>query len=509
MQAGGQGFAPAIEATGLSVSFNGHPALRAVDLTVPVGGIVGIVGENGAGKSTLLNVLSGVVIPDRGELANHGIPLELRRPSDASAAGIFRIHQEQALLGQWTVAENLVLGATDRFRRGPFLARSRIRAHAQRVIDELDLPFDPDRLLRSYSFGDRQLVELARVVSAIDALEIERPVVLLDEPTAALSATSLDRFHRYLDVLRARRASIVFISHRLDECVQLCESFVILKDGSVVAKRPRGTDVDELHRLMVGRERADDFYVESRQRSTFGPEVLVVERASVAHAQDVSLQVRAGETVGLAGLPRSGKHDVGAAIFGAQHLRKGSVRINGSASGRGVGARIRSGCAYIPLHRSAEGIAAGLSVADNITLAAMSDTARRGVRRRTSELSLASGLVERLGIRCSSPRQRAGSLSGGNQQKVVFGRWLTRELTLLVADNPTRGVDAGAKEEIYHLLRDLTDTGVAVLVVSDDLPELVGLCNRIVVVRDGVVTAEVDAPAHGKPEEVDVVRHMV
>lgn len=500
----------ALRATEVTVSYSGNLALDAVNVSVPAGAHVALLGENGAGKSTLLNVLSGIVKPDRGHIEVHGRHVELRSPHDATAAGIFRVHQEPSLIGQLTVAENLVLGLDRNFRNGPVISRRRVLAHAERVLGELGFDYDPSRLVRNYSFGACQLIQLARTVATIDTVEAETPIVLLDEPTAALSGSELVAFERYIELLREKRnASLVFVSHRLSEAVDYCDEFVVLKDGRVVANPPAGTPVSQLHRLMVGRERAADFYAESRQGDQFGPLVVEVDRLSMGQLRDISLGVRRGEVVGVAGLPRSGKHELAAVVAGALHANSGEIRLLGHRAEASMRSRIAAGMGYVPLDRPLEGISQGMSVRDNIANASWPDWSTKGIRHRRAEAERARDLVTRLRVRTRSIAQQAGSLSGGNQQKVVFARWLSRELNLLITDNPTRGVDAGTKEEIYNILRDLVASGVAVLLISDDLPELIGLSNRIFVLRDGRVTAQIDASVDSKPEEHDVVQYMV
>ena len=437
----------ALQTVDLTVSFSGNVALNSVDILVAAGGLVGLVGENGARKSTLLNVLSGIIWPDRGRTLVHGKMVELRTPRDAINAGIFRVHQEQALIGRLTVAENLVLGLDRQFRLGPVVARQRMKSHAQKVLDELGLEYDVNRLLGSYSFGARQMIELARVVAAIDALEVSAPVVLLDEPTAALSAPELQAFDRYLGILHStRNASIVLVSHRLDEIITLCDERVVLKDGSVVATVGRSSSVDELHKLMVGRERAADFYIEDQQRMEFGERVVEVDNISIGYLKSASLAIRQGEIVGIAGLPRSGKHELGAAVFGASRNSAGNIRLFGQRAAHTLRARINHGLGYIPLHRDVEGISLGMSVRDNIASASWSDWSRWGVRRPSTESRIARDLVNQLSIRTTGITQRTGSLSGGNQQKVVFARWVARKMKILVADNVYwKGMNRGAE----------------------------------------------------------------
>jgi ribose transport system ATP-binding protein len=498
---------PVLRAEDVTVSFSGNLALDSVSITVGTGSLVGLVGENGAGKSTLLNVLSGTIRPDRGRIWVHGQRTEVRTPQDATRAGIFRVHQEPALIGQLSVAENLVLGLDRQFRRGPVILRKRMTSHARRVLDELGFDYDATRLVRRYSFGACQLIELARVIAVIDALQVAAPIVLLDEPTAALSGSEMQSFERYLEILRStRNASVVFVSHRLSETIAYCDELVVLKDGSVVTTTERSSTVEDLHKLMVGRERATDYFAESQQCTEFGE---LVGEISIGLLESNSLTIRQGEIVGVAGLPRSGKHELAEAVAGVSHWGTHEVRLFGTRAGRTLRSRMSAGVAYVPLDRATEGISQGMSVSDNIANASWTDWSRFGVRRVGTESQISRDLVKHLNIRTASIAQRAGSLSGGNQQKVVFARWIARKVRLLIADNPTRGVDAGAKEEIYRILRQLATDGTAILLVSDDLPEIIGLSNRIYVIRDGKLTAELVADANAKPQEHQIIKYMV
>ena len=343
-------------------------------------------------------------------------------------------------------------------------------------------------------------------------LKIDHPVVLLDEPTASLSGQELQIFFKIVRKLRADfAASVIFISHRLEEVLELSDRIYVLKDGQVVADTDPDVDERELHRLMVGREQSADFYGEllQREEDDLGEPVLEVEKLSARGVKDVSLVIRGGEIVGIGGLVQSGKTDVGQAVFGAVPCT-GTIRVGGvEIRGEGPQSRIQAGIGYIPLHRHAEGILLGKSILENMTLAALPQMSPRGILQPRREKEVAERYFKELRVKAPSIHQYMRNLSGGNQQKVVIGKWLACGLKVLIADNPTRGVDAGAKEEIYRVLRDLAASGMAILLISDDLLELIGLSNRILFMREGEISGDVPAPPEAKPAEHDVIELMV
>jgi ABC-type sugar transport system ATPase subunit len=505
---------PAIELRDVSKSYGVVRALRGVSLELRDGEILGLVGENGAGKSTLIGVLSGTVSPDRGELYVRGRQVA---PGDArrlSALGVSVVVQEQALVDVMPVYENLFLGREARFRRGVLLQRGAMRRRAASLLDELQIPGIPvDAPVASLSFAQRQLVEIAKAF--IQSMLVDaRPVVLLDEPTSALSEAETEILFRRMDEWRDR-AAFIFVSHLLDDVLRVCSRLVVLKDGVVVDTMPTaGVGESDLHELMVGRQRSHDYYREGSQRTDVdGPAVLTLRSASVrGFFADVDLALKPGEVVGVAGVVGSGKSQVAAAAAGALRLDAGELVIDGRAMGGGsVRRALDAGVAYVPPERRADAVLPYSSVQDNLVIGSLRDLRVTGTpvldpfaaRRRAQEL------VARLDIRPRNTATPCAELSGGNQQKVVFGRWLRESTKVLVLDEPTRGIDVGTKEQLYDLIRQLTSRGVAVLLTSENLEEVIGMSNRILVMRDGRVTHEIPAPAEAKPAETDVIKHMV
>jgi ribose transport system ATP-binding protein len=498
-----------LELRSITKRYPGVTALDGVSFSVDYGETLGLVGENGAGKSTLLDILCGLQAPDEGELVLHGQPTEFGQPGQATRAGIFRVHQEQALIIVYPIYQNLFLGLEEEFSNFGIMQFKRMQTHAQRILNELGINLDARATTGDLNFGTRQLIEIARVVAQSEMLRIERPLVLLDEPTASLSGPELELFYRVVALLKAKfNASVVFISHRLEEVLHLCNHIVVLKDGKVVNPDvPEPTEA-KLHSLMVGRELLTDFYATNRQRAEFGRTVLEVSNFSSDYFRDVTLSVREGEIVGIGGLVQSGKTELGRAILGVEASR-GSIKIlDRDAASLSPSGRIELGIGYVPLHRHLDGVMLGRSIRDNVILPSLDKFVRFGMLDYSKAAKFAAERVDELRIKAPTDSVLVGALSGGNQQKVVLAKWLSRNPRLLVVDNPTRGVDAGAKEEIYRLLRDVTAAGCAVLLISDDLVELIELSNTLYFLSSGSLSTAVPAPADQKPREQDVVAMM-
>jgi ribose transport system ATP-binding protein len=502
-------------ARGITKRFEAATAVDRVDLEIGAGQIVGLIGENGAGKSTLLNIFSGIVAPDAGTMELDGRPFQPGGFGAAGARGIARVFQEQALIPNLRVYENLLLSHEARFTRfGQIMQRRAMVDLAQALADEGGIGVDVTRATSSLSFSKRQLVEIARACLVPSrVLGIERPIILLDEPTASLDKADEAVFFTLVTRMR-NVASFLFVSHRLTEVLRASDFVYVLKDGRVVAKLNAG-DADErqLHGLMVGRERDADYYHESEQ-TTVGRSVVLEARGlrrSDAYS-DVELAVQAGEILGIGGLLDSGKSELGKGLLGVEPPDDGEVRIGpGEWQRPDIGRALVEGIGYVPSERLAEGIIPDFPVSWNMSLASGQDlfASAWGLWRSAHETEVAKGMISDLDIRGARPNVSCQKLSGGNQQKVVLARWLCRSVRLLVLDNPTRGVDAGAKEEIYGILRRLTAAGVGIILITDELLELIGLSNRILIMRHGRVTGIVDAPPDAKPTEVELIRLML
>ncbi len=501
---------------GLSKSFGGVPVLDDVKLEVAMNQVIGVVGENGAGKTTLFNIMSGVVRADSGTMELRGSPYRPENYLAATQSGISRVFQEQALIPNIRVYENLLLSHEATYcRLGQWVDKRKMVETAQRVIDQAGLDIDVRRMTSSYSFSKRQLVEIARAcIVPTEILGIEHPIVLLDEPTSALEKADEENFRKLITRLR-QRAAIIFVSHRLTEVLELSDSICVLKDGQLVAKL-ESADADErmLHGLMVGREREADYYHENSQREAAQADVCLQVRdlSRAGEYESVSLEVRCGEIVGVGGLMNSGKSELGKGVAGVVAPDSGTVALaEGGPTPPVIGQLTRRGLGYVPAERLLEGMISSYSAAWNVSLAGGFDkfSSRLGIWRTQHESEVTEAYIESLSIRAPGPRALCSTLSGGNQQKVVLARWLCRNPRVLVLDSPTRGVDAGAKEEIYELLRQLSSERVGILLITDDLLELIGLSNRVVIMQQGRITRVVDAPKHAKPSERELIEAML
>ncbi|MDZ7372773.1 MAG: sugar ABC transporter ATP-binding protein [candidate division KSB1 bacterium] len=473
-----------LELEGISKAFPGVQALRDVRFELREGEVHVLLGENGAGKSTLMKIVTGALPKDAGEIRLDGRKVEIRNPQQALALGISMVYQEFNLAPHLSVAENIWLGREPlRDRWLGLVDRRRMREEASAILRRLHLPVHPDTPVSHLTVSQAQLVEIAKSLSA------RARILILDEPTAALTEAEIDELFRIIRELKAEGVSFVYISHRLEEIPRIGDRVTVLRDGEYVATVPATTDPAELIRLMVGRK-LDQFYPKVPSRP--GPVRLEVEglcRSGVLH--DVHLQIRAGEVVGLAGLIGAGRTELARAIFGADPVDHMRVRVDGAEVAiRSPADAIRAGIAYLSEDRKSLSLALTRSVAENISLASLDRFCTGPFVRAEAERRAVQEFVERLRIRTPSLNQQVQYLSGGNQQKVVLARWLLREAKVLLFDEPTRGVDVGAKAEIFELIGRLAQKGAAILLISSYLPELLGVCDRILVMHRGRIVGE-------------------
>jgi ribose transport system ATP-binding protein len=431
----------------------------------------------------------------------------------ANQAGVFRVYQELSLVPNVPVFENLFLSHEHRFVRFGMLQRSAMIKRASELFEQFGHGWiDPKRQTGAYEFTVRQVIEIIKAFALAELLETQAPILLLDEPTAGLLHDETEFFSEML--LRVRdRSGIIFVTHRLSELLDLCDKVMVLKDGAVVASESAADlTEDSVHHLMVGRTRRADFYKEDRQVAPSANPMLRVRRLSSSKFADVSFDVCEGEILGIAGVLGSGKSELARALFDPDERERGSVSVRErELSSGGVVASMRARMGYVPPERHDDGALLSLPVSWNISLARISTaTGRRATKLDLAqEKREASQYVDLLGIRTPGIGAPLRNLSGGNQQKVILARWLARGVDVLVLDNPTRGVDAGAKEEIYGILRDVTERGAAIVLIGDDLPELIGMSTRVILMKDGRIAATVETPVDAKPEEVELVGHIV
>ena len=477
-----------MEALHISKHFEAVNALEDVSVSFRRGEVHALVGENGAGKSTLVKIMAGAYRPDAGELQHNGQPVTFQSPKAAIDAGVAVVYQEPSLLPLLTVEDNLLLGHEPRGRLG-WLSGRKVRQLANRHLEAVGGGIDPATPVRKLSIAQRQLVEIAK------ALSLDAQIVLMDEPTSSLSIRETDQLGIVIERLRAQGVCVVLVTHDLNDVFRFAARVTVLKDGRVTLSQPVAeTRVDEIIRSMVGRDLA--YLFPPRVSQEPGPVVLEVQGLSVpGRAEDVSFQLRAGQVTGMAGLVGAGRTDVGRAIVGATPS-EGTILLDGKPIRPGQPADvIELGLAMVPEDRHAEGLILDLPIAQNISLPQLRKLARFGLIDSKRERQLAIDQMSSLRIKADSELRLARDLSGGNQQKVVLGKWLARQVRVLILDEPTRGVDVGAKVEIYELIRALAANGTAILLISSELPEILHLSDHILVMSKGRLVAEVDNDA--------------
>jgi len=503
--------APALALQDVDKRFPGVHALKTVNLELRPHEVVGLVGENGAGKSTLMRILAGINQPDAGRILLGGAPVTLRSATDAARHGIGMVFQEQSLLTNLTVGENIWLGNEARFSHAGLVRWRELYAAARRQLAKVGLEdLDPRQRAADLGFATRQMVELAKALTLEEQAQ-GHLVILLDEPTSVLERADIEILFERVRALKAR-ASFVFVSHRLDEVLELSDRIYVMKDGAVVADLPAGdADVHMLHRLMVGRGLQAEYYREPMQRPYRDEIVLEIAGLSLRGAyREVSFKLHAGEILGIAGVIGSGREELSRTFAGFAPHDAGKLTIQGQAAVLATPAdAVDHGIGYVPRERRTEGIVLFLPVAANITLASLGQLRRYGLIDTGAERRLAREWVERLRIRTPGIDTLCLNLSGGNQQKVVLAKWLNARSKILILDHPTRGLDVGAKEEVYELVRAVTAEGMGVILTSDTLEETIGLSHTVLVMRDGIVTHRTDAAPGQKPEQVELIGHMV
>lgn len=490
---------PLLEMRGIGKSFPGVRALSDVSLQLSAGEVVVLVGENGAGKSTLMKILAGALTADEGEIYVDGARVLIDSPQQAQHLGIGMIYQEFTLVPQLSVPANVSLGSEP--TRSGLIDLGAVRARAQRVLSELGLDLPLDVPVSQLSVGQQQLVEIAK------ALATSARILVMDEPTAALSDREIERLFEIIRRLRAAGAGIIYISHRMEELPRIADRVVVLRDGKVVATRDaREFSPDEIIAAMVGRRLTAHFpeLTAPPASAAIRLEVRGLRRGGIV--SDVSLSVRGGEIVGLAGLIGAGRTELLRAIAGADAADAGEVLVDGNVVRRGrVGDAIAAGIAFITEDRKAQGLVLGMTVRENVTLAHLADFVDRDQLVNTArERAATVRMIDELRIRTPGTEQLARNLSGGTQQKVVLAKWLLGAARVFLFDEPTRGIDVGAKSEIYKLMIDLAARGAAIVMVSSDLPEILGMSHRILVIRGGRIAAEFSR-ADATPERVIAV----
>ena len=485
-----------IALTDVQKSFGPTKVLHGVALTVQPGEVHGLLGENGAGKSTLLNILSGVLSASSGMIAVDGIEVHITSPRDATAAGIAMIHQELQQVPELTVAQNIYLGHA--LRRGIFVDRAGQEAEAKRLLSTLDPGIDVTAPIRTLRVAQRQIVEIAK------ALRANAKIIAMDEPTSSLTPAEFEKLVAVIAKLSVQGVSIIYVSHKMDEVFRVCQTATILRDGRLIAQVPiPTTPVAQVIELMVGRELAHATH------HSFATDKTLLKVANLSRGkavQDATFDLHAGEVLGIAGLVGSGRTELMRLIAGVDRADAGQVHVGGQPIPSGARARIKAGLGLVPEERKRDGIVRHRPVTSNIALPAMRKFSRFGLIRQAMLRVRSEELMKEVGLRPLDVTQPIGAFSGGNQQKVIIGRWLAADTRIFLFDEPTRGIDVGAKAEIYELIERLASEGKAVLFVSSELPEVIRLADRVLVMREGRISATL---THGQITEANIARHAI
>ena len=472
-----------LEVKQISKSFPGVKALDQVDFSVRSGEVHALVGENGAGKSTLMKILSGIYTPDEGGIIYRGNSVNFRTPFQAIQEGIILIHQELSLVQELTVAENIFLGQLPRKTFGRVDWKS-LAAKTERIIAQLKCDFKPLDLVSSLSIAYQQMVEIGR------ALSHEAQLIIFDEPTASLTDSEVKILFENIHNLKQKGAAIVYITHKMDEIFEISDRITVLRDGRKTGTlQSKETDRNELISLMIGRELKELFQTPEK---VIGKEVLRVEKISRDdYVEDISFDIKAGEILGLYGLVGSGRSETAESIFGIVQADSGKIFLEGNeVKIPNPKKAVKLGLGLVPEDRKLQGLILGMACDDNLTLPRLDTMQKLGFLQNSIQNELFREYAEKLSISTPGPEQPVGKLSGGNQQKIVIGKWISLNPRLLILDEPTRGIDVGSKAEIHRLIGQMASEGIAVLVISSEMPEIIGVSDRIITMREGRATAE-------------------
>lgn len=490
--------------------FPGVHALKAVDFEIGRGEIVGLVGENGAGKSTLMKVIYGAYQADGGTITVDGKAVRFQNPRQAMEHGIGMVFQEQSLITNLTVMENIFLGFEQQFVRFGVVNWTAMAAAARKQLAKVKLDIDPATITAKLSFAQRQLVELAKVLTLEERVDGDL-VILLDEPTSVLAREEVELLFSLVREL-TKRASFIFVSHRMDEVLELSDRIYVMKDGEVVdVVSHEAAEIDKIQHKMVGRDVDKEYYREQRQ-APFDPDTVLVRFEDVSldgKYEHVSFDLHAGEVLCLVGTEGSGREAILRTVFGLEKPNAGQVVLKDQPVRRFTAQNaVQRGVGYVPRERKVEGIVGGMNVYENMTLSQMGNYASGGVLRLGAEKALARDWVTRLSIKTPSVFKDCGGLSGGNQQKVVLAKWRSGGSDIILLDHPTRGLDIGAKEDVYDMVREMCDAGAGIILVADTLEEAIGLSHTILVLKDGVTRQTFSGSPGDKPSLFDLVHYM-
>ncbi|WP_252912384.1 sugar ABC transporter ATP-binding protein [Aliihoeflea aestuarii] len=474
---------PLLSLSGISKSFPGVRALNEVSLSLYPGKVTALIGENGAGKSTLVKIMTGIYQPDAGEIAIDGAVVELPGAHAAFEQGITAIHQETVLFDHLTVAENIFLGHAPRGFLG-LIDWSRMRREAREVLEAMGAGhIDPDTFLRDLGIASKHLVAVAR------AMSIDARIVIMDEPTAALSTKEIEELFLLIEFLKSEGKAVLFISHKFDEIYRIADNYTVFRDGEMVGEGALAqTSQDAIVRMMVGR--AVDQIFPARTPNIGGPLLTVSGLSHPTEFDNVSFELREGEILGFYGLVGAGRSEVMQAVAGLTRTSSGTMALAGETiAPQSAADAIAAGIVYVPEERARQGVVAGLPIFQNVSLPSLGRISKSGVLRLAEEFALARTYTERLDLRAASLSQDVSTLSGGNQQKVVIAKWLATKPRVIILDEPTKGIDIGSKAAVHEFMAELVADGLSVIMVSSELPEILGMSDRIAIMREGCMVA--------------------
>ena len=493
---------PVLSVRGMNKTFGATIALRQVDIDVYPGEIRGLIGENGSGKSTLTSIIAGIQKADTGEVTFHGKPWQPASMIEALEHGIGMIVQETGTIPGITVAENLFLGETSRFRNKlGLVSRKAMEQEARKALDVIHADhIQPDIVTAMLDLQERKLVEVAKVM-------VKKPEILVvDETTTALSQKGRELLYQLMNNLKKEGRAVIFISHDLDEIKQVCDTLTVLRDGKIITHFSKENyDDDAIKASMIGREMQGDYYRPDNEPSWQEKVLLKAEHLTGSGLKDISLEIRAGEILGIGGLSECGMHALGKALFGSAMLTGGTVTVEGKHYSDPQKAT-RLGVGYVSKERDTESLCQQASIRDNIAIGGLQHIQKKKLILKKRETAYVQKQVDALSIKCRHMEQPVSAMSGGNKQKVVFGKWLGAGSRILILDCPTRGVDIGVKQSMYQLIAKMKNEGKAILIISEEMTELIGMCDRLLVMKDGAVQKEF---LRGNMNEADIIRYMI
>lgn len=498
---------------GVCKNYDSTKALQDVSFTVNKGEIVGLVGENGAGKSTLMKIMQGVEKANAGEMTMNGKPYAPQNPKKANALGVGMVFQEQSLITNLTVAQNIFFGEEAKFKKAGIINWKRMNQEARAILDELELTdMSPTQKIGSIQFSRRQMVEIAKVLSRASQGNVGGSLILLDEPTSVLNAEEIKILFDRMKILKEAGNGVVFISHRLDEIMEISDKIVVFKDGkSVCELMKEEADESIIYEKMIGKNSSSEFYRVNKQTKPQDKVLIQADDLGMfGYFKGVSFTLRAGEVVGIYGVVGSGKENLCSVLAGDEKHTGGTLTVNGKVVNFNSPYKaLKSGISCIPTERRVEGQVGIATIRENISYACMDQLCCNAMISKKRDKELAAKWIHDLKIKCVGSEQAVENLSGGNAQKVVFARVLSSNADVIILNHPTRGIDVGAKEEIYEIIRSATARGIGIILLGDTLDECIGLSNKILVMKDGLVTKIFDAEPDNKPNQLDIIQHMM